>query len=69
MRDKLFDQLPDDQKFDELTAENLEYIKDNLDEDENIGTSNEGSGSFGNERTKPMQISVRLINSIMRNFR
>ncbi len=30
MRDKLllFDQLPDDQKFDELTADNLEYIKE-----------------------------------------
>jgi ABC-type dipeptide/oligopeptide/nickel transport system ATPase component len=36
MKDKLFDQLPDEQKFDELTVENLEYIKDNLDEDENI---------------------------------
>lgn len=36
MKDKMFDQLSDDQKFDELTVENLEYIKDNLDEDENI---------------------------------
>jgi adenylate kinase family enzyme len=36
MKDKMFDQLADDQKFDELSVENLEYIKDNLDEDENI---------------------------------
>ena len=35
MRDKLFDQLPDDQKFDELTFENLEYVKNDLDPDEN----------------------------------
>lgn len=35
MKDKLFDQLPEDQKFDELTFENLEYVKDNLEEDDN----------------------------------
>ena len=35
MKDKLFDQLPEDQKFDELTLENLEYVKNNLDPDEN----------------------------------
>ena len=34
MKDKLFDQLPDDQKFDELTVENLEYIKEDIAEDE-----------------------------------
>ena len=27
--------LPDDQKFEELTFENLEYVKNNLDSDEN----------------------------------
>ena len=35
MKDKLFDQLPDDQKFDELTIDNLEMVDDNLDEDGN----------------------------------
>ena len=35
MKDKLFDQLPDDQKFDELTMENLEMVDDNLDEEGN----------------------------------
>jgi hypothetical protein len=36
MKDKLFDQLPEDQKFDELTFENLQYIKDTLDPEENV---------------------------------
>ena len=35
MKDKLFDQLPDDQKFDELTIDNLEMVDDNLDEEGN----------------------------------
>lgn len=35
MKDKLFDQLPEEQKFDELTFENLQYVKDNLEPDEN----------------------------------
>jgi adenylate kinase family enzyme len=38
MKDKLFDQLPDDQKFDELNVENLECIKNEIasdDEDNN----------------------------------
>lgn len=35
MKDKIFDQLPDDQVFDTLNVENLQYIKDNLDPDEN----------------------------------
>ena len=30
MKDKLFDQLPDDQKYEDLTFENLEYVNDNL---------------------------------------
>ena len=35
MKDQLFEQLPEDQKFDELTVENLEYVKEDLDPDEN----------------------------------
>ena len=46
MRDKLFDQLPDEQKFDELTSDNLEYIKDNLDEDENIAILFDDMGAY-----------------------
>ncbi len=46
MKDKLFDQLPDERKFDELTSENLEYIKDNLDEDENIAILFDDMGAY-----------------------
>jgi KaiC/GvpD/RAD55 family RecA-like ATPase len=46
MKDKLFDQLPDDQKFDELTVENLEYIKDNLDEEENVAIIFDDMGAY-----------------------
>jgi ABC-type dipeptide/oligopeptide/nickel transport system ATPase component len=46
MKDKLFDQLPEDQKFDELNVENLEYIKDNLDEDENIAILFDDQGAY-----------------------
>ena len=35
MKDKLFDQLPEDQKFEELSFENLEYVNDTLDEGNN----------------------------------
>jgi hypothetical protein len=35
MKDKLFDQLPDDQKFDELTMENLDVVDANLDDEGN----------------------------------
>ena len=35
MKDKLFDQLPEDQKFEELTLENLEEVDNNLDEEGN----------------------------------
>jgi len=53
MKDKLLDQLPDDQKFDELTADNLEYIKDNLDEDENIAILFDDMGAYlKNKETK-----------------
>jgi len=36
MKDKLFDKIPDDQKFDELNLENLSYIEDNLSEHNNV---------------------------------
>ena len=53
MKDKLFDQLPDDQKFDELTVDNLDYIKDNLDEDENIAILFDDMGAYlKNKETK-----------------
>jgi len=35
MKDKLFDKIPDDQKFEELSLENLEYVDDTLDEGNN----------------------------------
>jgi hypothetical protein len=35
MKDKLFDDLDDDQKFEDLTLENLEYVNSNLDEEGN----------------------------------
>jgi adenylate kinase family enzyme len=55
MKDKLFDQLPEDQKFDELNIENLEYIKDNLDEDENIAIIFDDMGAYlKNNETKKM---------------
>ncbi len=31
MKDKLFDSLPEDQKYDELTLENLQFVNDMLD--------------------------------------
>jgi hypothetical protein len=36
MKDPLFDQLPDDQRFEELTVENLEEIDDDLSERNNV---------------------------------
>ena len=35
MKDKLFDQLPENQKFGELTLENLSYVNGELNEEEN----------------------------------
>ena len=35
MKDKLFNQLPKDQKYEELTFENIEYVNDNLDDEGN----------------------------------
>ena len=36
MKDKLFDRIPDEQKFDELTLENLEDVEANLSEHNNV---------------------------------
>ena len=46
MKDKLFDQLPDDQKFDELTLENLELVKEQLNEDENSAILFDDMGAY-----------------------
>ncbi len=49
MKDKLFDQLPDDQKFDELNVENLEYIKEDIaadDEDNNYCIIFDDQGAY-----------------------
>ena len=55
MKDKLFDQLPDDQKFDELTLENLEYVKNNLDPDENSAIIFDDQGAYlKNNETKKL---------------
>ena len=35
MKDKVFDKIPDDQKFEELSIENLDYVDNNLDEGNN----------------------------------
>jgi KaiC/GvpD/RAD55 family RecA-like ATPase len=35
MKDKLFDKIPDEQKFEELSLENLEYVDETLDEGNN----------------------------------
>ena len=36
MKDKMFDKLPDDQKFNEMTIENLMTVEDNLSEHNNV---------------------------------
>ena len=46
MRDKLFDTLPENQKFDELTFENLEYVKNDLDPDENSAIIFDDQGAY-----------------------
>ena len=35
MKDKIFDSLPEDQKFDEMSLENLQIVNDTLDEEGN----------------------------------
>jgi hypothetical protein len=36
MKDKLFDKIPDDQKYNELTIENLNEVEENLSEHNNV---------------------------------
>ena len=36
MKDKIFDNIPDEQKFEELNLENLNAVESNLDEGSNI---------------------------------
>ena len=55
MKDKLFDQLPEDQKFDELTIDNLEYVKDNLDPEDNSCIIFDDMGAYlKNNETKKL---------------
>lgn len=55
MRDKLFDTLPENQKFDELTFENLEYVKNDLDPDENSCIIFDDMGAYlKNNETKKL---------------
>jgi len=46
MKDKLFDQLPEDQKFETLDLESLESVKDRLNEDENSCIIFDDMGSY-----------------------
>ena len=62
MKDKLFDQLPDDQKFDELTSENLEYIKDNLDPDENVCIIFDDQGAYLKNNETKKQLKEIIMN-------
>ena len=55
MKEKLFDTLPENQKFDELTLENLEYVKNNLDPDENSCIIFDDQGAYlKNNETKKL---------------
>ena len=62
MKDKLFDQLPDDQKFDELTVENLDYIKDNLDEDENVAILFDDMGAYLKNKDTKKKLKEFIMN-------
>lgn len=46
MKDKLFDQLPEDQKFETLDFESLESVKDRLNEEENSCIIFDDMGSY-----------------------
>ena len=55
MKDQLFDQLPEDQKFEELTLENLEMVKNSLDPDENSAIIFDDQGAYlKNNETKKL---------------
>jgi hypothetical protein len=62
MKDKLFDQLPDDQKFDELTVENLDYIKENLDEDENVAILFDDMGAYLKNKDTKKKLKEFIMN-------
>ena len=55
MKDNIFMKLPDDQKFEELTFENLDYVKNNLDSDENTCLIFDDMGAYlKNNETKQL---------------
>ena len=55
MKDNIFLSLPDDQKFDELTFENLEYVENDLDPDENSCIIFDDMGAYlKNNETKKL---------------
>ena len=55
MKDNIFMKLPDDQKFEELTFENLDYVKNNLDPDENSCIIFDDMGAYlKNNETKQL---------------
>ena len=55
MKDKLFDALPEEQKFDELTLDNFEYVKNNLEPDENSCIIFDDRGAYlKNNETKKL---------------
>jgi hypothetical protein len=62
MKDKLFEQLPDDQKFDELTADNLQYIKDNLDPEENTRIIFDDMGAYLKNNETKKQLKEFIMN-------
>ena len=55
MKDNIFMKLADDQKFEELTFENLDYVKNNLDSDENTCLIFDDMGAYlKNNETKQL---------------
>ena len=64
MKDKLFNQLPDDQKFDDLTFDNLMSVKDRLSDDENSCILFDDMGSY----LKDVEIK-KLLKEIIMNRR
>jgi len=59
MKDKLFDKIPDEQKFEELSLENLEYVDDTLDEGNNcLIFDDQGAYLKDNEIRKKLKVLV-----------
>jgi DNA replication protein DnaC len=52
MKDDLFDKIPDDQKYNELTIENLDDIEDNLSEHNNVLLIDDLTASLKNKDIK-----------------